>query len=496
MNDFSNIGNFTSQGENKNSNILQRVVKNTFWFFNASILGRFLNLLKGIILARLLLPEDFGLFGLAIVVIGFTEMISNIGAGTFLFYKDDGEYNKHKQTAFWVNLLISSSLVVFLILLSPIISRFYKTNELFLILIVLAISLFIKISSNVHRSILLKNLQFRLISIIEVVVSVVSFIVAIYLALFGYGVWSMVLSNLVWNVLYGILIFYFAKWLPVWELSFSALRQIAHFSFFYLGGSIIWYLIQNVDNLLVGKLLGMNALGFYNLSYNYALLPITLIANSIGNVVLPEMGKLSRNLSEFWPNYFKVSKLLIGCVSPIALAMFFLAPDLFPLLFGAKWNEAILPFQILSIYALVRCMWADPFSSLGKFKSGFYFGLITLTLSFFSIYFIGLKFGIVGVAFVVLFLIGAVHIGALLVASHSFGKLICGIKNAFPYIIVALCASIVAYLIKYFIIQNIWSSRLLGIFVFIFIEFLIYGLVFRKNLSEFVAVFAENKKEE
>ena len=471
--------------------VITRVFQNTFWMFNSSVLGRALNLLKGIILARLLFPEDFGLFGLASIIIGFTTIFSDVGAGMFLIYKHGGEKDKHNDTAFWINFFIATFLALIVVGIAPVIVKFYKQPILLPILNVLALSLWFQVICNVHRSLLRKDLKLRRIAVVDAVISIVSFLIAVLLALKNYGVWALVFSTLVSNIINAFLIFFASGWFPKFKFIGASLKEIAPFSIWYVGSAILWYIVFNIDNLMISKFLNMKELGLYTIAYNYALLPITLIANSFGNVIFPELARLDRNSKHFWETFYKLSRFITFSVCPIACLLVIGAPDFFPIIFGTKWNDAIVPFQILAIYGMVRCFWIDPFGALGNFKSSFLLGLMTCILSIGGIFF-GLKYGITGVAVAVLILVGGGHILALYIASNSLNKLLSGLKNAAPYLLTSLGATFIAVIVRHLLISFVDDSKWLLFLVSTVTVFGIYLVVFKNKLRD-VFIVIKNK---
>ncbi len=471
--------------------VITRVFQNTFWMFNSSVLGRALNLLKGIILARLLFPEDFGLFGLASIIIGFTTIFSDVGAGMFLIYKHGDEKDKHNDTAFWINFFIATLLALIVVIVAPVVVKFYKQPILLPILNVLALSLWFQMICNVHRSLLRKDLKLRRIAVIDVIISIISFLIAVALAFRNYGVWALVFSTLISNIVNAFLIFFASGWFPRFKFLSASFKEIAPFSTWYLGSAIVWYIVFNIDNLMISKFLGMNELGLYTIAYNYALLPITLIANSFGNVIFPELARLDRNSKHFWETFYKLSRFLAFSVCPIACFLVIAAPDFFPIIFGTKWNDAIVPFQILAIYAMVRCFWIDPFGALGNFKSSFLVGLMTCILSIGGIYF-GLKYGIIGVAVAVLILVGGAHILALYIASSSLNRLLSGLKSVTPYLLISVGATFIAVVARHLLISFIGDSGWLLFLVSTATIFGIYIFVFKDKLRD-IFIVIKNK---
>src|SRR5580704_10150149 len=117
------------QSAARHHELLLRMLHSTFWMLSSNLFGRALNLARGVILARLLVPDDFGLFGLATIVIGFTGMFSDVGAGAFLVYSQDAVQD-HVDTAFWANLGIATLLASVVLCTAPLVARFYHRTDL------------------------------------------------------------------------------------------------------------------------------------------------------------------------------------------------------------------------------------------------------------------------------------------------------------------------------------------------------------------------------
>jgi O-antigen/teichoic acid export membrane protein len=464
------------------SGLLARVLQGSFWMLNSNLLGRAVNLARGIVLARLLVPGDFGLFGLASVVTGFTALFGDVGAGIFLVYSEAG-IDEHADTAFWVNLGVAILLATSTLSMGPLVARIYHRPDLVPVLAVLAFSLFLQTATTVHRNLLRRELRFRALAMIDILMTLVGFAAGVSLAWWGYGVWSFVVSALLGNAASALLLFYVLGWVPRWRISADSVRKLALFSGWYLAQAVAWYLVLNVDNLMVGKFLGIDALGIYGLAYNYALLPITFVAGSLGTVVFAELPRLYSDATRFWAAYFRLSRLLAGIVCPMAAALVVVAPDIFPLLFGNKWNSAIVPFQILAVYGAVRCLWLDPFSSLGKFELSFWVGVGMFLFSGLAIY-VALPFGQVGVAVAVLFAVGAAHLTSLYIVSRSLREWMRGFRNSAPYFLTAAFACAAAATVRHEFAASVSGRKELLVLVSLSTVFGIYGAVFRKELGE------------
>jgi PST family polysaccharide transporter len=466
--------------------LLSRVVRNTFWMLNANLFVRLLNLARGVILARLLVPDDFGLFGLATVVIGFTMIFGDFGVGVFLVYRQD-DIERHRATAFWANLGFATLLAGAVAATAPLVGRFFHRRDVVSVLLVLALSLWFYLVSTVHRNLLRKDLRFRALAVADGVGNLLSFVVAVGLAWGGGGVWAFVWSHVVANIAAALLYGIASAWVPYWHFSRESFRALMLFSGWYVGQAVVWYLVLNLDNLLVGRFLGMEALGVYGLAYNYALLPVTAVAGSLGNVVVAELARLNAKPGEFWPSYFESSRLLATMSFPLAAVAFVAAPDLFPVVFGPRWNAGVAPFQILALYGMARCLWMDPFASLGRFDLSFWTACAAAGSSLAAIL-VGIRSGAAGVAAAVLLVGIATQLGALQLAGGSL-RLREGIGQALPRLAAAALAGVAALAARRAGLWLFGERREILLAMAVVVAFGVYALLMRDDLREFLRTF-------
>jgi len=180
----------------------------------------------------------------------------------------------------------------------------------------------------------------------------------------------------------------------------------------YTGAAIAWYLATSVDNLLVGKLLGVTALGIYVLAYNLASVPLMLVVSPFATVIFPKLARFQTHDSVFWDEYEKSSRFMATLGIPICAAMVVAAPDLVTV-FGPKWSPAIVPLQILLAYVAIRLLMVDPYNSVGRFGASFAAGLVTTVLEIVAIVAFAIPWQLTGAAIAVLIVVGGSHIAGL-----------------------------------------------------------------------------------
>jgi O-antigen/teichoic acid export membrane protein len=459
-----------------------RALRNILWLSSGSALSRILNLSRGIILARLLTPFDFGVYGLSGSIVGVKERIADIGAGNFLVYRPE-EIEQHVETTFWVNLALSSVLLALLAAAAPVLARLYRQPLLTPVLVLMGLGVWARVNASIHQNLLRTESRFRALAIVDNCSSLAWLVVAVGLAWRGFGLWALVVSALAANVILAALLIVTQGWKPRWHLSKSSLRLLGGFSFWYLGQGIAWYLAGNADRLLIGRYLGMALLGIYALAYTYSSLAVSLISNAMSNVAFAELPKLYGRNDEFWSSYCEFSRAAAIAGSLVAFAGAVVAPDLIPLIFGAKWSAAIVPFQILSVSAALRCIWLDPFLALGNFRLSCLCGLIGAPATALAVY-AGLRFGLVGVCCAVVTMQGAYEVGTLLAITRSWRKLIAVSRVTIPYLAGGAAAAVISLGVRHFVPAETPEGAIAVVALTLVVFTGVYSLMFRKTITK------------
>jgi O-antigen/teichoic acid export membrane protein len=458
-----------------------RALRNVLWLSSGSTLSRILSLARSIILARLLTPFDFGVYGLSGSIVGVKERLADIGAGNFLVYRPE-EIEQHVETTFWVNLGLSSVLLALLAAAAPVLARIYRQPLLTPVLVLMGLGVWARANASIHQNLLRIQSRFRAIAIIDNCSSLAWLAVAVGLAWKGFGVWALVVSALAANVIWAALLIVTQGWKPRLRIAKSSFRLLRVFSFWYVGQGLAWYLMTNLDNLMVGRFLGMTLLGIYALAFNYALLPVTLLGNAMGNVAFAELPKLYNRPEAFWSAYLEFSRVsaLVCCF--MAFAAVVAAPDIFPVIFGHKWDASILPFQILSLYAAVRCLWLDPFLALGEFRLSCLIGIASLALGVAAIG-LGLRYGLAGVACAMLVTQISFNVVSLRVTARSWRPLLNTARATLPYLAGGMAAAALSLGFRHFVLSGRLELKVAITAATVGVFLCLYGFLFRSDLT-------------
>lgn len=377
----------------------EKTIKGLYWS-GASQAGKQISqFIIVAILARLLSPNDFGLLAMATVFINFGMIFSEMGISSALIQKQD-THDRHYYSAFWLNVVVGIALTLIFATISPLIAWFYKKPELQLILAVISINYFISSFVVIQQTILTKEMDFKSLAIRDIIAVVLSGGIGIYMAFHGFGVWSLVFQSITFTLFNAILLWALSPWRPKYQFAKSDIKDIFGFSANLTGFNVVNYFARNVDQLLIGKFLGAQALGYYSLAYRLMLYPLQNISWVIGKVMFPAFSKIHDNLEKVRGNYLKTVKIIALIAFPIMLGLFAVAPEFIKVIFGIKWAEAITTIRILCVCGLFQSIGTTVgviYLSLGRvdmlFKLQFWGTALVVVFIL-----IGLKWGINGVA--------------------------------------------------------------------------------------------------
>ncbi len=326
-------------------------VRGTFWSFAAKYSGKTLSFISTIILAWLLTQDDFGLAGYALLIIGFLEVFQDMGVGPALIYLEENP--NATDTAFWLSILTGIGLFAITWMIAPLAGTFFSDPRAVPLTRAVGLAFPVSSLSNVHASLLQKNLKFGRHFVPELIRSAGKGIISIVLALLGFGAWSLVLG-LVGGRLLGALAYWKAyPWRPSLRFHRQYANKLLSYGFDIILLSAVGALLANVDYLFVGRFLGTVALGVYKLAFIIPDYLINQITSVLGGVIFPVFTKV-RDQAQTLNQAFIATVRYVTLISvPLGLGLALVAEPLILTFFSEKWEAAIPVIRAISIYALV-----------------------------------------------------------------------------------------------------------------------------------------------
>ena len=377
----------------------QKTIKGLFWS-GASQAGKQISqIVVTAILARLLSPNDFGLLAMAAVFINFGMIFSEMGISSALIQKQD-THDRHFYSAFWLNVVVGAVLTLIFIAVSPLIAWFYKKPELLIILIVISVNYFISSFVVIQQTILTKEMDFKSLAIRDIIAVVLSGGIGIFMAYYGFGVWSLVFQSVTFTLFNAILLWFLSPWRPKYQFAKSDIKDIFGFSANMTGFNIVNYFARNIDQLLIGKILGAQALGYYSLAYKLMLYPLQNISWVIGKVMYPAYAKIQNELEKVKSAYLKMIKAVSLVSFPLMFWLFAAAPEFIIVLLGPQWKEIIILLRIFCLCGMVQSInttVGNIILSQGKAGLQLRLGALGALCAAASVI-LGIKWGIIGIA--------------------------------------------------------------------------------------------------
>jgi PST family polysaccharide transporter len=381
----------------------KQTVSGVKWLVGTSIIHKFLGLATTVVLARILNPSTFGLYALAFVAIDALGLFKTLGFDAALI-RTKKDIEKYANTAFLVIPFLGILIYFILAFSAPLVGKLLNNQEVIGVIKALGIIFVIGCFGRVPSALLEKNMQFKKVSIIEISSAIIYSLAAIILAFLKMGVWSLVIAYILKTLNSNILFWVFSKWHPYFEFDKKIAWEMFHFGKFLFLASIVGFLRMNLDNLLVGKLLGVTALGLYAIAFNVANFGADYFGVRIHRVTFPAYSKLQNDLDDLKSAFLRVLKHVSLFALPLGTVFLLLSKEFLVLVYGEKWVDAASILKILAwagIFNALASGFDGIFLACGKPKLSFWITSLQVALFFIFIAPMAKLFGMNGVGIVV-----------------------------------------------------------------------------------------------
>ena len=378
----------------------QRAIKGMKWQGISQVFIYTTSFGVSLILARLLVPSDFGTVGLTVAITSFLIIINELGLSAAIVQRKNLS-DKHLSTAFIINLCLGVFSILVMYVTSPYLSSFFQNSELSNILRVFSSVFVIGSLSSVQEAILIRNMQFKQLSMVNLIAALTHTSVAVSLAFGGYGVWSiiwgMVISRVVRTSLYWVL----SSWKPIFTFDKKRFRELFSFGISILGTSLVGRLSQNLDVMIIGRLLGASSLGIYSFSFRIASMIPDQLNGILTKVLFPAYSEIQDNVEKIRESYLHITKQLSIVSMPLMSGLIILAPEFVRGVLTEKWLETIPVIRLLAIFGLMNAigggLWGTVLKAQGYPGKVFYLTIVRV-FALGSFVIAGSYAGMVGVA--------------------------------------------------------------------------------------------------
>jgi PST family polysaccharide transporter len=306
-----------------------------------------------LVLARILSPDDFGLVSLATVFVGFFGLFVEQGFAQAIIQRRTLEPG-HLDSAFWLCASLGLVLTGVAFALAAPISDLIGQPDFAPLMRGLSPTLFIGGLASTPEAILKRDLAFRSLAVRTVIGSVAGGVVGVLAAVLGAGAWSLVLQLLVQTVVSTIVLWLAVPWRPGFDVSMARLRELFSFGINIIGMSFLNFLNRRSDDFLIAAVLGTTALGYYTVAYRILLLTTEVMTQTIDAVTLPTFARVQDDLGRLRDAYLMATRISSSIGTPVFIGLAAAAPQLIPVVFGAKWEPAVGVAQILGFIGVVH----------------------------------------------------------------------------------------------------------------------------------------------
>ncbi len=382
----------------------QRVVKSGFWVFFIRIFKRVFSLLRLIILARILSPNDFGLMGIAFLTMSILDTFSKTGFQQALIQKKE-DIESYLNSVWTVLILRGFILFIILYFIAPYAAIFFSAPEAKPIIRVIGFSILFQAFTNIGITYFRKELEYNKEFIYQFTGTLADFIVAISAVFILRNVWALVLGILAGNIVKCLMSYLIHPYRPRLNFNLEKIKELFGFGKWVLGSGIVIFFATQGDDILLGKVLGATALGFYQMAFRFSNLMATEISHLISRVTFPAYSKLQDKIPKLREGFLRTVETTASLSLPLTAGIFILAPDFVRIFLGEKWMPMVLALRILSISGLMRSIAATGgplFRAAGRPNIPFWINLMRAIVIVISIYPLTVRYGIEGTAISVL----------------------------------------------------------------------------------------------
>jgi len=358
-----------------------------------------LGIASTMVLARMLIPEHFGLIGMVTALTVLIERFQDIGLGDAIVQKEEITHEQ-VSTLFWINLAICLCLSIVVALCAKGVAWFYNDERLIWITVAFALNFVFSGLSIQHQALIRRRMRFDHFALIKIFSAFFGLAVGIALAWYGYGYWALVWKELARSILSTVLAWSFCPWRPGLPMLNKEIKPLLQFGVNVTGYNILYYLTNNLDSILLGKFYGAVPVGLYTRAKQLTAIPITQLLEPIRYISLPALSTFQNDPV----NYRKYFETMLAFISflymPLIVYIGIYSHPIVYLALGSKWMGTVPIFRILAI-----SMFAAPIVVLlgmimissGQTKRYFFWGLFT-NLSTILAFVIGIRWGAIGIA--------------------------------------------------------------------------------------------------
>ena len=403
--------------------IAQKATNSLIWSAVERFSVQGIQFLLGIVIARLLLPSDYGLIAMLNVFMAIAQTFVDSGFASALIQKNDCQ-EKDYSTVFYFNIAVSVLLYFFMYMVSPWIASFYQEPKLEIVTKVVGLSLIINSLGIVQQARFTIGLDFKRLAFVSLWSVVVSGVVGVYMAYVGWGVWALVSQTLMFNLMRVLLLWLYSHWMPTLTFSMQSFKSLFSFGSKLLLSSLMHTLYVNLYTLIIGKRFASKDVGLYNRAFTLAQFPSSNLSTVIIRAIYPIQCQYKDDVEQLRSIFLKYLSMSCSLIFPMMVGLCVVAEPLVRIFLTDKWLPCVPFFQLMCIAFMF-----DPVTKINN---------IILSVKGHTDYFLYAEFIKKAVAFAILF-------------------------ASMPWGIIWMCAGLILYSIMDIVIIVHYSRKVINI---------------------------------
>lgn len=476
------------------TSLKQQTKKGLYWSAIGNFANQGMRFAFGIILARLLSPDAYGVIGMLSIFMCIVSTFIDCGFSQALISKQN-RTQADFSTEFWFNIGVGIAGYFILFLSSPLIADFYNMPILSPILKVIGLGIVINSLCVVQSAQFAIQLDFKTPAKISVFTQMVSGIVGIALAYCGWGVWALVFQQVGSSLFNAILLWILAGWRPTVEFSKDSFNYLWSYGSKVLGASLIQQVYDNLYPLVIGKFFNASQLGLYSRANGFATLPSTNLSSILGSVTFPVLSKLNNDKDKLIAVYVKMIRCTSFLVFPLMIGMAAVAGPLVKLLLNPQWNGCIIMLQILCfalIWQPLSFLQINLLKVIGRTDIILKLEIMKRSVGLITI-FVSIPFGVIGMCWgFALFYIYSFTLNTFFTSKTlqiSFKR---QIKDIIPILLNALIMGLVVYVCTLFLQISVFLLFILCILIGIVYYYITSRLFMKQLMVDTLSMIKKN----
>lgn len=431
----------------------KQVIGGFGWSYAERMVAQIVSLIVSMVLARILIPGDFGVIAIVMIFITICDSMVTGGLGNSLVQKKDADIID-VNTIFVCSIGLSVLLYVLIFITAPFISLFFEIPILTPVLRVLGLRVIISGVNSIQRAWVQKKLQFKKFFFSTLVGVVTSAVIGISMAKMGYGAWSLVAQYLSNAFLGTIMLFIMDDWKPKMSFSLERANSMLSYGWKVLLSTVLYTIINDIKSILIGKKFGPADLAFFDQGNKFPNILIVNIDATIVNVMFPVLSDSQKDLENLKRMCRRIVKTCMYLVAPLLIGLLFIAQDFIMVIYTEKWIPAVPFLQIMAVLYLIRpisTMCNQSIMAIGRsdiaLKISIISSVINIGLLVFAVFYIG------KLLWVAYFAVLAAIISTLIFM--TYGKILIGyrfreqVADVLPNILLALIMGVIVYAIHF-----------------------------------------------